>query len=97
MSGYDLSPLAAIDLSRIWDYSAEHWGVDQADRYVRQIGRACADLASGRKQGRSIDLVRAGYFRYPAGSHVLFYRWSTGGRMEVVRILHQRMDVGRHL
>jgi toxin ParE1/3/4 len=97
VSGYGLSPLAALDLGRIWDYSAEHWGADQADLYVRQIGMACADLASGRKQGRSIDLLRAGYLRYPTGSHVLFYRWGTGRRMEVVRILHQRMDVGLHL
>jgi toxin ParE1/3/4 len=97
VSGYDLSPLAALDLSGIWDYTAEHWGVDQADLYVRQIGVTCAEVASGRKQGRSIEHVRAGYFRYPVGSHLLFYRWGTGQRMEVVRILHQRMDVGRHL
>lgn len=96
MSGYDLSPLAALDLSTIWDYTAEHWGIDQADLYVRQIDLTCAAVASGRKQGRSVDHVRAGYFRYPVGSHVLFYRWSARRRMEVVRILHQRMDAGRH-
>jgi toxin ParE1/3/4 len=74
VSGYLLSPRAKVDLSHIWDYTAEHWGVEQANRYVRQIVMACEELAGGRRQGRSIDHVRAGYSRYPTGSHLLFYR-----------------------
>jgi toxin ParE1/3/4 len=97
MRRYVLSPRAHADLSGIWDYTAKHWGVDQAERYVRQIVAACADLAGGRKQGRSIDEVRPGYFKCAIGSHVLFYRLKPAGRIEVVRILHGRMDVERHL
>ena len=97
VSGYALTPRAKLDLSDIWDYTAEHWGVEQADRYVRLITTACADVASGRSNGHSIEHIRAGYFRYPAGSHVLFYRRASGRRIEVIRILHQRMDIARHL
>ena len=97
MSEYALSPRARLDLDGIWDYTAEHWGVDQADRYVRQITTACAEVASGRSVGQSIDHIRAGYFRHPTGSHVLFYRWGSGRRMQVIRILHQRMHVARRL
>jgi toxin ParE1/3/4 len=97
VSGYALAPRAKLDLGDIWAYTAEHWGVEQADRYVRQLTTACADVASGRSVGHSIEHIRAGYFRYPAGSHVLFYRRGGGGGIEVIRILHQRMDVGRHL
>ena len=40
MTGYVLSPRAIDDLSGIWDYTSKHWGVDQADRYVRQMATA---------------------------------------------------------
>lgn len=40
--------------------------------------------------------LRAGYRRYGVGSHAIFYRLAPD-RIEVVRILHQRMDAGRHL
>ena len=59
VSEYALSARARLDLGGIWDYTAEHWGVDQADRYVRQITTACAELASGRSVGQSINHIRA--------------------------------------
>jgi toxin ParE1/3/4 len=92
-----LSPRARADLSEIWDYTADHWGADQADRYVRRILATCADLVAGRKQGRSIVDVRRNYSKCASGSRVLFYRVTPAGETEVVRILHQRMDVARHL
>ena len=55
-----------------------------------------ADAARDPRRGRPCDDVRAGYFRHPVGSHVVFYRRVAGG-IDVVRILHQRMDFQRHL
>ncbi|HEV6967760.1 type II toxin-antitoxin system RelE/ParE family toxin [Roseateles sp.] len=95
MTGFILSPLAQNDLGGIWDYTARHWGNDQADHYVRQIVAVCADLAAGRKPGRNAEAIRPGYRKCAVGSHVLFYRIGEG--VEVIRILHQRMDVERHL
>ena len=41
-------------------------------------------------------LVYVGHiFRYPAGSHVVFYR-ETDDTIDVIRVLHQRMDIERH-
>lgn len=97
MTVYVLSPRAIEDLSEIWDFSADRWGVDQEDRYVRQIATACRDLAEDRRKGRDAGDIRAGYFRYAVGSHELFYRFGEKRSMEVVRILHKRMDVKRHL
>jgi toxin ParE1/3/4 len=47
MTGYLLSPAAQADLGQIWDYSAQTWGEDQADRYVLGIRDACQALANG--------------------------------------------------
>ncbi|WP_239511281.1 type II toxin-antitoxin system RelE/ParE family toxin [Burkholderia sp. JP2-270] len=52
-------------------------------------------LARGKKAGRTC-IVRDGYFRYAAGSHVVFYR-ETDDALDVIRALHQRMDIERHL
>jgi toxin ParE1/3/4 len=97
LAGYALTPRARRDLSEIWDYSAVQWGTAQADRYIRLIASACDALATGRATGRSAEAIRAGYFRQIVGSHVLFYRARKRGGIEVVRILHQRMDLERHL
>lgn len=97
MPGYVLTPRARRDLGEIWDYSAERWGAAQADRYVRLIATECAALASGRSVGRSAEAIRPGYLRRAVGSHLLFYRTRKRGGIEIVRILHQRMDVERHL
>jgi toxin ParE1/3/4 len=40
--------------------------------------------------------VRPDYRKYPSGSHVLFYRLTDDG-IDVVRILHERMDYERHI
>ncbi len=93
MSGYLLSPAAQADLSDIWDYTAHNWGVTQAERYILGIREACEALADGRRKGRSADDIRPGYRKLPVGSHVLFFRITSDGEIDVVRILHQRMDV----
>ena len=46
--------------------------------------------------GRVCDEVRIGYRRHPDGSHVLFYRVE-GNMIDVVRILHKRMEMDLHL
>ena len=96
MTEYRLSPLAEADLNDMFDYSLDRWGVRQAETYLRQIYEAVEAVAVTPKIGRSCDQIRAGYWRYPAGSHVIFFRISPYG-IDVVRILHNRMDFDRHL
>ncbi|MCG6122709.1 MAG: type II toxin-antitoxin system RelE/ParE family toxin [Microvirga sp.] len=92
MAAFDLSPRARWDLSEIWDYTCELWGEEQAERYLRLINKTGIDLASGRLRGRPVDSVRDGYPRLSVGAHVLFYRSAGADGIEVIRILHQRMD-----
>ncbi len=90
------TPAARSDLEAIYDYSVAHWGTARAERYVLDIRDACAALATGERTGAAIDDVRPGYRRLAVGSHVLFFKPSAE-RIEIVRILHARMDVARHL
>ncbi|MBE9607087.1 type II toxin-antitoxin system RelE/ParE family toxin [Acetobacteraceae bacterium H6797] len=90
------SPRALTDLDEIWDHSAREWGVERAEAYLRDLARHAQRLADNPALGRSCAEVRAGYYRYPAGAHVIFYRGVATG-IEVIRILHARMDAWRHL
>ena len=96
MSELVFSPRAQADLDEIWEYTADRWDVDQADSYVRDRVLACTAIASGRRMGRNAEDVRPGYFKITVVSHVVFYT-ENNGIMDVVRILHQQMDVTRHL
>jgi toxin ParE1/3/4 len=95
MSGYALTPRARGDLQAIWPYTADRWNIEQADRYLQQIRQAMEFVAIDPRRGRSCDHIRPDYLRYPAGSHVLFFRQGQDG-IVVVRVLHQSMDFERH-
>jgi toxin ParE1/3/4 len=97
MNGFVLSPAAQADIASIWDYTAERWGDEQAERYVLAIRDACQQLAAGTKTSRPADDIRAGYRKAAVGSHVLFFRFMDTGTLNIVRVLHQRMDLPEHL
>lgn len=90
------SPKARADLSDIWDYTLAEWGVAQAEKYVRELWAEMQKQA--RDPSTSIDIgdVRKGYRKARCGSHVIFFK-VTGEGIDVVRILHRRMDFNRHI
>jgi toxin ParE1/3/4 len=94
---YTLTPAARADLEAIWDYTTLNWGQDQAERYATEIRTALDGLLAGRLRARSIAEIRPGYSKYAVGSHVLFIRANQAGNIEVVRILHGRMDAKARL
>ena len=86
------SKKALSDLEQFWLYSAERWGVSQADRYYKlileEINYTCKNIHSG----KSMDHIRKGYRATKVKSHLIFYR-VVKNTVEVVRILHEGMDV----
>lgn len=93
---YLLSSEAELDLEEIWCYTAAEWGTLRAEQYVGQILATFEQLSGSPKMGRSLEGVRPGYRMKGAGKHKIFYR-DFGGRIEVIRVLHQKMDPSRHL
>lgn len=97
MSRYLLSPAAQADLEQIWDYTCQRWDANQAEEYLLELQHAIERTAANPRIGRACDEIRPGYRKLSAGSHALYYRVTAEGLVDVVRILHQRMDVDRHL
>lgn len=91
-----LSPRARADLDAIWDYTARTWDANQAERYIRLIQTAVERIAADPELATRCDEIRPGYRRFRTGSHVLFCR-ATAEALEIIRILHERMDVERHI
>ena len=96
MSQVVLSPKAKSDLSGIWDYTLEEWGVEQAEKYVRELWAEIQLQSRDHSTSTQISDVRAGYRKTRYGSHVIFFKLVDGG-IDVIRMLHQRMDFERHL
>lgn len=96
MNRFRLTPAAQRDLSSIWDFTQDRWGPRQAESYTRELRAAVERVAEDPRRGRPCDEIREGYRRFGIGSHVLFYVESTAG-VDIIRILHQRMDPTRHL
>ncbi len=97
MSEFFLRPAAVGDLNSIWEYTVGTWDEEQAERYLRMLHRSFDDLAHQRIPGRACDAIRAGYRKHLVGRHVVYYRTTAEGDIDVVRILHQSMDIERHL
>ncbi|MCX8565048.1 type II toxin-antitoxin system RelE/ParE family toxin [Mycolicibacterium mucogenicum] len=96
MSRVFFKPAAIGDLDRIWDYTADRWDAAPADEYLRELEHAFGRIGDNPMIGRACDEVRTGYRKHSVASHTVYYRL-TGADVEVVRILHQQMDVDRHL
>ena len=93
---YRLAPAAQRDLSSIWDCTEQRWDAQQAETYISEIRAAIERLAEDPERGWPCDEIRAGYRRYAIGSHRIFYRTRDQG-VDIIRILHQRMDPTRHV
>jgi toxin ParE1/3/4 len=93
---YRLRPRARDDLAQIWDYSSRTWSPDRADDYVREIRDTVARLAEHPQAGQAAEHIATSYRKQRSGSHIIFYVVRSYG-IEVVRILHGRMDLPAHL
>ncbi|MEM5329696.1 type II toxin-antitoxin system RelE/ParE family toxin [Paraburkholderia sp. JHI2823] len=92
MRAYVLSPAAELDLDDIWDYTLARWGEPQAERYILSIESAIVGLVDGTQPSLSAADVREGYRKAVVGMHVVFFKESAA-LIDVIRILHQRMDI----
>lgn len=96
MPKVEISEAADRDLTDIYTYSHREHGAAQADRYLLGLDACFEHLAEMPRMGRNIDHIRRGYFRFEHARHSIFYIILEDG-IRVMRVLHARMDVQRHL
>jgi toxin ParE1/3/4 len=96
---YRLSDRAQADLVEIWDYSAEQWGVDQADRYIDALITRFRWLGGNAALWKLRSDLASGLYSYPQQSHAIYFRVcaDVSDAIEIVRVLHGRMEPARHV
>ena len=95
---YLISHLASQDLEHIWLYTFENWSIEQADRYFNLIMDEIEYISNKPESGHDFGHVRKGYLRSRIKSHFIFYKINRKQKhVEIIRILHQRMDIENRL
>lgn len=100
-----LSAEAETDIDEILNYTSEAFGKDQADRYRSLLLEALTDLTRGPDipNSRNRDEIRPGLRslhiarRSRKGRHLVLFRASNGQTIDVLRVLHDAMELKRHL
>lgn len=90
---YRISEKAVTDLENIWIYTFEKWSSKQADRYYNLIINEIEFISKNFNTGKTMDHIRKGYRASVVKSHLIFYRMGQNNKVEIIRILHQRIDV----
>jgi toxin ParE1/3/4 len=91
------SPRAISDLYDITRYGRREFGEAQARRYAANIEIVCLKLADGRLRGRPSDDPIPGLWKHRAGSHLIFFHLGKPDTLEIVRVLHGKMNIEDHL
>jgi toxin ParE1/3/4 len=113
MARYRLAQSARTDIARILAVSAEQWSIESRRRYAALLSaamrKAAADPQGPLTRDRSdiFSGLRSLHLRHTRGKgpgarisrpvHVLYYRTVEPDLIEIVRVLHERMEPRRNL
>lgn len=92
-----ISSEALSDLEEIWIYTRKKWSKEQADRYYSLLIDEIEFLQSNYYIGRSAEYIRPGYRVSFVKSHIIFYKIIDDQKLEIIRILHQRVNIDKWL
>jgi toxin ParE1/3/4 len=84
---------AINDLNAIWYYTFKKWSESQADQYYSNLKFDCTQVGVNPKLGKKYDEIRENLFGLQSGKHIIFYQQIEDGVIEIIRILHERMDL----
>jgi len=97
MSNYKLTNEAVNDLSEIWDYTFDKWSETQADKYYQNLMSYFKELANNPYIGKSYSGILSNILAFKVKRHIIFYRQIGKNNIEIIRILHERMDIKSRL
>ncbi len=97
MASFILTKSALDDLLTIGRYTQKRWGTAQRNAYLNMLDDCFQRLAANPLKGKDCNEIRGGYRKMNASSHVVFYRQHRSDAIEIVRILHGRMDLDARL
>lgn len=88
---------AIDDLNDIWEYTFEKWSENQADKYYATIKFTCKEIGVNPDLGKVYADISRNLLGLKSGKHIIFYHLISENEIEVIRILHERMDLKNRL
>jgi toxin ParE1/3/4 len=84
---------AIDDLNNIWEYTFEKWSESQADKYYLMLKLSCMEIGNNPEVGKEYDEINKNLFGLNSGRQIVFYQFMDTLEIEVIRILHEKMDL----
>lgn len=97
MANVILRQEAIDDLNAIWLYTFDEWSEKHADSYYASLEFACKQIGINPDLGKEYDGIIKNLYGLRTGKHIIFYKVFAKDSIEVVRILHERMDLKSRL
>ncbi len=93
MAKFKFTNRAVKDLTQIWNYTVNKWTENQADSYYLMLIENCKEIAYNSDLGKNYSEVIENLLGFKAGRHIIFYRIIEKNEVEILRILHEQMDL----
>ena len=97
MASYHLTVKAVDDLKIIWEYTFENWSENQADYYYTTLIETCKLISNSPQIGKNYEGIVKSLFGLSINHHIIFYRQISDDKIEIIRILHERMDLIKNI
>jgi len=93
MAKYKLTNKAVDDLTSIWNYTFDKWSEKQADKYYNMLIDNFNEISKNSSMGKNYSDIFKNILGLRVGSHIIFYRDIQNNEIEIIRILHEQMDL----
>ena len=97
MGNFRLTAKAKTDLLHIGRATQGRWGKRQRNKYLKELDSTFHYLAEYPEAGAPCDELAIGYRKQPRGSHIIYYKASSTSSVDIIRVLHKRMDAVTHV
>ena len=92
MANFNLTPEAVRDLEGIFDYTIDHWGVEQAHRYKGKLTKHVHNISNNQIKTRSFlkntPEIKVSKCEY----HYIFHLNRKNNKPLIIAILHEKMN-----
>ena len=93
MTAFKITGKAQADLIAIGRFTLKEWGTLRRNNYLLQLDHCFSQLSEHPEIGSACDFIAEGYRKFPQGSHLIFYKQGPMDIVEIIRVLHESMDV----
>ncbi len=94
---FKIKKAALHDLRGIALYTRKIWGKEQEGVYLKGLFACFEKIARRETRNRDLSCIEPGCLTCKISHHLIVFRWLEDGRPEIIRVLHEKMDISLRL